>query len=210
MEPRAQRLANVLKAEGITHPNVLEAVANTPRHVFVPDHMQDSAYDDHALPIGDGQTISQPFVVARMTELILNGEQTLDNVLEIGTGSGYQAAILSCIAKEVYTIERIENLHAQVSLRFKALDYSNIHLLLGDGYLGWPEHAPYEAIIVTAAAPYVPDALKAQLADGGRMIIPIGEQHMTQQLTLITRTGDDYEQQGLDPVVFVPMLGGID
>ncbi len=202
---QAVQLAHLLKTEGIHNKAVLRAIASVPRHLFVDEGFQSQAYHNEALPILGGQTISQPYVVARMTEILL-GDGHLSNVLEVGTGSGYQAAILSHLVDEVYTIERIKLLYELATQRINQLDYANISILHGDGYLGWPEHAPYDGIIVTAAPPEVPKPLLEQLADGGRMIIPIGAQFQAQQLCLVTRHQDTFEKQFLDPVIFVPML----
>lgn len=209
MEKRARELSTHLKNEGISNSHVLEAIAQVPRHIFVPANLQEEAYADHALPIGEEQTISQPFVVARMTELVMGPHRRLEKVLEIGTGSGYQAAVLANLADQVYTIERIESLHKTAKQRFMNIGYLNIQARHADGYEGWPEHLPYDAIVVTAAAPEIPTALKAQLADGGRMIIPVNNEEMgLQQLVLVTRNKEEFRQERLDPVVFVPMLKG--
>lgn len=201
-------LIESLKRSGIESDAVLSAMEAVPRTEFVPEDLKPYAYEDEALPIGYDQTISQPFVIARMTELITT-DNNLNRVLEIGTGSGYQAAILSQLFKEVYTIERIHSLLEDAEERFQKLGYSNIHSLYGDGYAGWAEHAPYDAIIVTAAAPEIPEALLEQLADGGRMVIPVGEAGMGgQRLDLVKRKDDHYDIEYLDAVVFVPMLPG--
>jgi protein-L-isoaspartate(D-aspartate) O-methyltransferase len=206
--PPSQLLAELLAQEGISHPGVLAAVASVPRHLFVTEALKDWAYENDALPIGFGQTISQPFVVAAMTERILQNKPHLGKVLEIGTGSGYQAAILAKLADTVYTIERVKPLLEQAEKRFKQLHYTNIVTLYGDGYLGWPEHSPYEAIIVTAAAADVPGALKEQLAEGGRLIIPVDSFYGAQQLQLITRREDEFITEILDPVIFVRLKPG--
>ena len=205
---KSKQLSVWLKQQGIENQTVLDAISVVPREHFVSEEMQDYAYEDQALPIEGGQTISQPFVVARMTELILSDKQP-NKVLEIGTGSGYQAAVLSQLFDEVYTIERYQTLLQQAEQRFEALDYKNIFTLHADGFLGWQEHAPYDGIIVTAAAPHMPAELLAQLADDGRMIIPIGAQYDLQRLVLVTRQGDDFQQVILDSVAFVPMLPGV-
>lgn len=209
MEKRARELSNQLKAEGISNPLVLEAIAMVPRHIFVPGELQTEAYADHALPIGEGQTISQPFVVARMSELAMGSHRRLEKVLEIGTGSGYQAAVLANLADQVYTVERIEPLHKSAKQRLMNIGYLNVQSRYADGYSGWPEHLPYDAIVVTAAAPEIPQALKSQLADGDRMIIPVSDAETgQQQLILVKRSGDQFEQERLDAVAFVPMLEG--
>ncbi len=205
---KSQDLVEWLKQTGIQNDAVLKAIADVPRDRFVSQEMQDVAFEDEALSIECGQTISQPYVVARMTELLL-GDRPLKKVLEIGTGSGYQAAILSHLVDEVYTVERYKTLLQQATQRFETLGYDNIHTLHADGFLGWDVYAPFDGIIVTAAAPELPASLLEQLADGGRMVIPVGTPYETQQLFLITRQGDEFEKQALDPVIFVPMLPGV-
>jgi len=206
MSSPQQRLIATLKAEGITNPRVLNAIARVPREHFLPDTLKPSAYENEALPIGYEQTISQPFVVARMSELILT--DNCNKVLEIGTGSGYQAAILSQLFNEVYTIERIKPLLDQAKSCFQELGYDNIHTRFADGSKGWPQAAPFDAIIVTAAAPIVPKTLPEQLGEGGKMIIPVGNQQTTQWLQCINRNGNQLQTKILDPVVFVPLLPG--
>jgi protein-L-isoaspartate(D-aspartate) O-methyltransferase len=197
-----------LHRKGIHNPALLQAIAAIPRHLFVNEEWQHHAYEDMALPIHCQQTISQPFVVARMTEALLaSGE--FNKVLEIGTGSGYQAAILSQLVKDVYTIERIKTLLDEATARFKRLRLTNIHTQHGDGYLGWPEHAPYDGILVTAAASAIPQPLLEQLAEGGRLIIPIHAAYYGQELQLIVRKQNQYEKYVLDLVAFVPLLKGI-
>ena len=200
------RLINRLKEEGIKNQDVLDAIRETPRHIFVDEALASRAYEDTALPIGHGQTISQPYVVARMTELLLR-DGPLKKVLEIGTGSGYQAAILSKLVSKVYSVERIESLMLQARRRFQELELRNIRLKHVDGTKGWPEYAPYDAIIATAAPEAVPRALLEQLSIGGRLIIPVGKQGI-QELTLYTHTQDGFDQEVFDAVSFVPMLGG--
>jgi protein-L-isoaspartate(D-aspartate) O-methyltransferase len=173
-----------------------------PRHRFVPPEMQEAAYDDTALPIGLGQTISQPYIVAFMTEAL--ELKPGDRVLEIGTGSGYQAAVLSLLAREVYSIEIIEALGKKAEARLKQLGYANVRVRIGDGYRGWPESAPFDAIIVTAAPPDVPPTLVAQLGPGGRMVIPVGQYE--QDLIRLRRTTRGLERESLLPVRFVPMV----
>jgi len=173
------------------------------RHLFVPENLGSSAYSDQPLPIGEGQTISQPYIVALMTELLdLNGEE---KVLEIGTGSGYQAAILAELAKEVYTIEIVEELASTARERLLKLRYRNITVKAGDGYLGWPEVAPFDAIIVTAAPDHIPAPLLDQLKEGGRMVIPVGM--YTQELKKILKRAGKFETTNVIPVLFVPMTG---
>ena len=186
--------------------DVLKALSTVPRHQFVPDDLDHKAYYNQPLPIGYGQTISQPYIVAIMTDLLEFKKN--DKVLEIGTGSGYQAAILSELVKEVYSIEIIEPLYQQAKKRFKDLDYNNIILKSGDGYYGWESEAPFDAIIVTAAASHIPHPLIKQLKKGGRMIIPVGGQFMTQQLLLIEKSVDNKIQtRQILPVIFVPLTG---
>jgi len=200
-------LVEWLEQAGIQDPEVLAAMKKVPREQFVPEHLKHFAYEDEALPIDCGQTISQPFVVARMTELILQPGYR-NRVLEIGTGSGYQAAVLCHLFKEVYTVERVETLLQQAQTRFKQLGYKNIDTDYADGFNGWPSAAPFDAIIVTAAAPRIPPALLEQLADGAKMIIPVGDSGTTQYLKQVIRQGDHYDIESLDAVVFVPMLPG--
>ena len=196
-----------LRQAGINNDSVLTAMQAVRRDAFVTEELKPYAYEDEALPIECGQTISQPFVIGRMTELIIR-DIPLNKVLEVGTGSGYQAAILSQLFKDVYTIERIKTLLELAEERFQKLEYTNIHTLYGDGYEGWQEHAPYNAIIVTAAAPEIPQTLMDQMADGGRMIIPVGIPNRGQRLQLVKRKGEAYDIETLDPVVFVPLVPG--
>src|SRR5580700_7438086 len=181
---------------------VLEAMATVPRHEFVPESLRKFAYWDEPLPIGYGQTISQPFIVAFMTEQL--NPKSSDRVLEIGTGSGYQAAILSRLVTEVYTIEIIEPLAKRAEADLRRLGFLNVKVLAGDGYKGWPEHAPFDSIIVTCAPEHIPQALIDQLQDGGRMIIPVGALG-DQKLYLLRKHGAKIEQQAVLPVAFVPM-----
>jgi protein-L-isoaspartate(D-aspartate) O-methyltransferase len=205
-EQQADLIA-ILENRGIHNPAVLKAMSTIPRHLFVNEEWQPYAYQDMALPIHCQQTISQPFVVARMTEALLR-DSTINKVLEIGTGSGYQAAVLSQIAKEVYTIERIKTLLDEATQRFKQLELTNIYPRHGDGYLGWSEHAPYEGILVTAAVSEIPPALLEQLAEGGRLIVPVNTSYYGQELQLIVRKKNEYEKYTLDLVTFVPLLKG--
>ena len=189
---------------GVDDPAVLSAMGKVPRHMFVPAARRPWSYRDHPLPIGHKQTISQPYIVAYMTEALkLDGDE---RVLEIGTGSGYQAAVLSEIAAQVYSIEIVEPLARRATQTLKDLGYNNITVKHGDGYQGWPEHAPFDAIIVTAAPPRIPQELVDQLAVGGRMIVPVGDRD--QELTLIRRTEDGVKRRRLLPVRFVPMVRG--
>ena len=200
------RLISRLESEGIKSVEVLDAMRATPRHIFVDEALASRAYEDTALPIGYSQTISQPYIVARMTETLLQSGP-LNKVLEIGTGSGYQAAILSLLVKEVYSVERIEPLLRQARARFQELKLRNIRLQFDDGTLGWPEYGPYDGIIATAAPVEVPMPLLEQLTIGGRLIIPIGKQG-TQKLMLYTRTHEGVEESFIEQVSFVPMLSG--
>lgn len=189
---------------GVSNERVLDAIRNTPRHEFIPRALWDRAYFDMALPIGDAQTISSPFIVAAMTEYI--DPQPEDKVLEIGTGSGYQAAVLSPLVKEVYTIEIVEPLGRQAERTLQRLDYDNVHVRVGDGFLGWPEQAPFDAIIVTCSPESVPQPLVDQLKEGGRMVIPVGERYQ-QTLYLMTKEKGKLVEKALRPTLFVPMTG---
>jgi protein-L-isoaspartate(D-aspartate) O-methyltransferase len=188
----------------ITDPDVLAAIERVPRHRFVPEHLQQHAYDDRPLPIGQGQTISQPFVVAMMTQALALTPES--KVLEIGTGSGYQTAILAELAGEVYTVEVRPDLQTRAKRILDALGYANIRYRTGDGWAGWPEKAPFDATIVTAAAPEWPRALISQLAEGGRMVIPVGEQDWNQTLWLLTKLDGNLIKDSLGPVRFVPLI----
>ncbi len=201
------RMVHRLRERGIENEAVLATLASVPRHLFVDEAMATRAYEDTALPIGDGQTISQPYAVARMTEVLLE-QGPIKKVLEVGTGSGYQSAILSQLVDTVYTVERIRNLLDKARHRFRALEYRNVHARHSDGSWGWATNGPYDAIIVTAAPPSVPEPLLEQLSVGGRMIVPVGNQHKQQMLTVITRTQNGYERQELSDVKFVPFLSG--
>ncbi len=201
-----ERLIQRLSEDGIANTQVLEVVRRTPRHVFVEEALAHRAYEDTALPIGHNQTISQPYIVGRMTELLL-AAGPLDKVLEIGTGSGYQTAILAQLVERVFSVERIQALQERAKERLARLNLRNIVFRFGDGWDGWNALAPYNGIMVTAAASSVPQALLDQLAPNGRMIIPVGTER-NQQLFLITRTSQGFDQQLLDPVHFVPLLHG--
>lgn len=191
-----------IAGRGVKDSATLAALRKVSRHSFVPTDQVNNAYEDRPLPIGYGQTISQPYIVAYMTEIIK--PKPGQKVLEIGTGSGYQAAVLAEIVSKVYTIEIVEELGKQATTRLKNLNYKNIEVKTADGYHGWKEHAPFDAIVVTAAAEYIPTPLKEQLKDGGRMIIPVGSPYMTQQLMLIEKTGDKFRTSSMMPVRFVP------
>ncbi|MDQ7015064.1 MAG: protein-L-isoaspartate(D-aspartate) O-methyltransferase [Gammaproteobacteria bacterium] len=201
------RLLLRLRERGITDEKVLKTMASVPRHLFVDEALASRSYEDTALPIGNGQTLSQPYVVARMTELLLAAGSP-QRVLEVGTGSGYQTAILSHLVEEVFSVERIEPLLAQARLRFKALGYCNIHLAHADGGWGWLEEAPFDAIMVTAAAETVPDALLEQLRPQGRLVLPVGKQGREQVLMLLSKDAKGVHRQALESVRFVPLLEG--
>lgn len=199
------RLVERLRAEGVRNLEVLEVIRKTPRHLFVDEALASRAYEDTALPIGYNQTISQPYVVAVMTELVIANRP--QKVLEIGTGSGYQAAVLAQLVPKVYTVERIEPLASLARQRFRQLGLRNIRASHSDGTIGLPEFAPYDSIIVTAAAENVPEPLLEQLAPEGRLVIPLGgRDHQT--LSLFTRLDDTFERKDFDPVIFVPLLRG--
>ncbi|MFO0905590.1 MAG: protein-L-isoaspartate(D-aspartate) O-methyltransferase [Pirellulales bacterium] len=201
---RRRMVRQQLAARGIADSRVLDAMARVPRHRFVPADLQAFAYDDHPLPLPDGQTISQPYIVALMTELA--APQPTSRVLEIGYGSGYQTAILAELAAHVWGLEIVPSLAAATPPLLQALGYRNVTLRLGDGYTGWPEHAPFDIILVAAAPPAVPPALVDQLATGGRLILPVGD--LEQRLTLVQRLDDgSLDVRVIAPVSFVPMTG---
>jgi protein-L-isoaspartate(D-aspartate) O-methyltransferase len=202
-----ERLVQRLRDEGIRDRRVLDQMRNTPRHLFVDEALASRAYEETALPIGNGQTISQPYIVARMTEALLEGGP-LESVLEVGTGSGYQTAVLAPLVRRVYTVERIKVLLDQARRRFQSINIRNIVTKHTDGGLGLPEYAPFDGVIVTAAPEGIPLAMVEQLRPGGRMVLPIG--HRDQQaLVRVTRTEDGYEHEILEPVSFVPLRGGV-
>lgn len=199
---RDKMVKEQIEQRGIRDPATLSSMRKVQRHLFVPDELTEYAYDDRPLPIGYGQTISQPYIVAYMTEIIKPRPDYI--VLEIGTGSGYQAAILSGIVKEVYSIEIIDSLGNQARNRLDKLNYKNTHVRLGDGYYGWKDKSPFDAIIVTAAAEHIPPPLIAQLKENGRMIIPVGSPFMTQQLMLVEKKNGRLRTSSMMPVKFVP------
>jgi protein-L-isoaspartate(D-aspartate) O-methyltransferase len=201
------RLVDRLREKGIKNERVLEVIRTTPRHIFVDEAMAHRAYEDTALPIGHGQTISQPYIVARMTEILLEGG-TPDVVLEVGTGSGYQSAILSRLVPKTYTVERIGALLQKARDAHRQMGLLNVFSKHSDGSWGWPPNAPYEAILVTAAPESVPPSLLEQLVVGGRMVIPTGSKDGVQELKLYTRTSDGFEEKTLELVRFVPLLDG--
>ncbi len=199
------RLVQRLRDSGITSDQVLSVIGDMPRHIFLDEALAHRAYEDTALPIGYGQTLSQPYIVARMTELLL--AHAPSRVLELGTGSGYQTAILSRLFDEVYSVERIKPLQDRARERLRTLGIRNVMLKHADGGMGWPEKGPFDGIIVTAAPTSVPTELLEQLQDGGVLIAPVGEESQT--LVEITRKGDKFEHRELEPVRFVPLLGGV-
>ncbi len=198
------RLIQRLRDEGIVNEDVLRVMGDTPRHIFLDEALSHRAYEDTALPIGYNQTISQPYIVARMTELLMAGSPR--RVLELGTGSGYQSAVLAPLVSELFTVERIAPLLDRARQRFDQLGYKNVYTRHADGGIGWPERAPFDAILVTAAPNEIPEELLRQLRDGGKMVLPLGGAN--QQLTVITRRGDRFDREVIEPVMFVPFLPG--
>ena len=194
-----------IEARGISDRRVLEAMTFVPRHLFMPKDMAGQAYEDHPVPIGEGQTISQPYIVALMTESLMLEEG--HRILEIGTGSGYQAAVLSRIVDEVYTIEIKKLLHERSTRVLSELQYTNVKTKHADGYFGWEEYAPFDAIMITAAVDHIPRALLDQLAEGGRLVLPLGDPFGFQDLVLIRRRGDEHPLEYITGVLFVPMTG---
>lgn len=202
-ERRQNMVQEQIEARGVRNFRVLQAMRKVPRHLFVPENYRNQAYYDMPLPIGEGQTISQPYIVAYMTEALKL--RPMDRVLEIGTGSGYQAAVLAELAREVYTIEILPELGLRAEKTLEALGYTNVHVKIGDGYLGWPDEAPFDAIILTAAPSKIPEPLIVQLAEDGRLIAPVGVDF--QELVLLKKTKSGLERRKLLPVRFVPMTG---
>jgi protein-L-isoaspartate(D-aspartate) O-methyltransferase len=200
---RLQMVSRQIEARGVRDPRALDALRRVERHRFVPERLRDQAYQDRPLAIGHGQTISQPYIVALMTELAR--VKAGDRVLEIGTGSGYQAAVLSALAGQVYTIEIVEPLAREAATRLETLGYRNVTVRAGDGYRGWPERAPFDAILITAAPPEIPQPLLDQLAPGGRLVAPVGDQ--TQELVVVERSPAGLMRRSVIPVRFVPMTG---
>ena len=205
IQARNQLVEEHIKAKGISDPDVLAAMQTVPRHNFVPRDLLSVAYADRPLPIGEGQTISQPYVVALMTEILQLAKD--HRVLEIGTGSGYQAAVLAKIAGAVYSIEIKEKLYHRASKTLKSLGYSNVTTRHGDGYFGWPQAAPFDAIMITAAIDHIPPPLIKQLKDGGKLALPLGNPFSYQNLVLVTKQGDDLVVKQITGVLFVPMTG---
>ena len=202
---RERMVAGQIQSRGISSRAVLDAMRSVPRHYFVPEDRASSAYEDHPLPIGEGQTISQPYIVALMTELL--DLKPADRVLEIGTGSGYQAAILSALTDHVYTMEIKQKLFENASNQLKMHDFKNVVSRHGDGYFGWPEAAPFDAIMITAAVDHIPPPLIAQLKDGGRLVLPLGSPFGYQNLVLVTKRGGDVSLRNIIGVLFVPLTG---
>jgi protein-L-isoaspartate(D-aspartate) O-methyltransferase len=203
---RQSMVEDQIVRRGVDNPDVVRAMGEVPRHAFVPQHLQEQAYVDSPLAIGSGQTISQPYIVALMTELLeLDGDE---KVLEIGTGSGYQAAVLARVAREVYTVEIREELGQQAQERLAEMGYKNVFLRIGDGYQGWPEEAPFDGIMVTAAPGTVPQPLIDQLKVGGKLVIPVGD--FFQDLLVLTKTAEGVDRQEVIPVRFVPMIGEVE
>jgi len=202
-----ERLVARLREQGIVNPEVLERIRGVPRHVFVDEALASRAYEDTALPIGHGQTISQPYIVARMTQSLIEGGKPR-KVLEVGTGCGYQSAVLAPLVTTLYSVERIAALQQRARKVLRDLRIGNVHMKHGDGFEGWAAYAPFDGIIVAAASYSVPPALVEQLADGGRLVIPVGTDR-EQQLLRITRRGERLEKESLGPVTFVPLLQGL-
>lgn len=201
-----ERLVERIRQQGVRDQRVLDQILNTPRHLFVDEALASRAYEDTALPIGNNQTISQPYIVARMTEALLEGGP-MENVLEVGTGSGYQTAVLAPLVRRVYTVERIEPLLQMARRRFRALNFINVRTQHSDGGMGWPHYAPFDGIIVTAAPKGIPLDLVKQMKPGARMVLPIGSKD-EQALVRVTRTHDGHEKELLERVSFVPLLAG--
>lgn len=202
---RKRMVEEQIAYRGVRDKRVLEAMESVPRHLFIPEEARSYSYYDQPVPIGYGQTISQPYIVAFMTELLQTGNN--DVILEVGTGSGYQAAVLARLVKQVYSIEIIKDLGEEARQRLKQLGYANIEVMIGDGYKGWAEHAPFDAIIVTAAAEHIPQPLIDQLKAGGRMVIPVGGVYAVQDLMLITKDASSkVVKESIIPVRFVPLL----
>ena len=204
-EARDRMVQETIESRGISDPNVLAAMRSVPRHCFVPGNLLSVAYTDRPLPIGEGQTISQPYIVALMTEILQPAKN--HRILEIGTGSGYQAAVLAQVCDHVYTIEIKEKLYHKANKTLKSLDYGAIQTRHSDGYFGWPEQAPFDAIMITAAIDHIPPPLIKQLKDGGRLALPLGNPLSYQNLVLVTKQGQDLIVKQITGVLFVPMTG---
>lgn len=203
---KGESLAQLLHAEGVTNNSVLQAIAATPRELFLPDALHHKAYQNTALPIGQGQTISQPYIVARMTELLLKSLSSHQTILEIGTGSGYQTAILAQLFSKVFSVERIKALQFQAKRRMNQLDLHNVSMKHGDGWKGWANKGPFDGIIVTAAASHMPTELYQQLNEGGMLVIPVGTDE--QKLHCVVRNGDEFTSTVVESVRFVPLVAG--
>ena len=206
-EPRKRMVKTNLSGRGIKDLRVLEVMSRVPRHLFVPRSHQSLAYKDHPLPIGEGQTISQPYVVALMSELLML--KGTERVLEVGTGSGYQAAVLSRLARQVYTIEIIPSLAKGAKERLERLGYSNVQVKIGDGFFGWKDKGPYDGIVVTASAKEIPAPLWSQLQEGGRLVMPLGETSKPQRLVRVTKIKGKRQVETITGVIFVPMTGEV-
>lgn len=204
-EKRKEMVKRQIADRGVAAPEVLAAMTDVPRHWFVPPKLRQRTYADHPLPIGEGQTISQPYIVALMTESLRLGGA--DKVLEVGTGSGYQAAVLAKIVDQVYTVEIKERLHREASATLAQKGFANVSTRHGDGYFGWPGQAPFDAVMITAAVDHIPPPLLRQLKDGGRLILPLGNPFMYQNLVLVTKSGEDYTVETITGVLFVPLTG---
>ena len=202
---RMTMVSEQIEARGVVNRDVLKAMRSVPRHLFMPDSQRSQAYEDHPVPIGEGQTISQPYIVALMTEAL--DLESDDRVLEIGTGSGYQAAVLATIVDEVYSIEIQTPLHQTASRTLDDLGYANVKTKNADGYYGWEEQGPFDAVMITAAIDHIPRPLLDQLVDGGHIILPMGDPYGFQDLVLVQRQGDDYPLEYITGVLFVPMTG---
>jgi len=205
IKERRKMVSLQIESRGIGDQQVIDAIKSVPRHLFMPKSVRNQAYEDHPVPIGEGQTISQPYIVALMTES-LRLEKSF-SVLEIGTGSGYQAAVLSCIVDGVYSIEIREGLHASASHTLEELGYSNVRTMHADGYYGWEQYAPFDAIMITAAVDHIPQPLLKQLKDGGRLIMPLGDPYGFQDLVLLEKQGENIGVDFVTGVLFVPMTG---
>ncbi len=202
---REKMVSRDIQKRGVSDKRVLTAMAATPRHLFIPEKLRGEAYADHPLPIGEGQTISQPYIVALMTEIL--GVSKESRVLEVGTGSGYQAAVLAKVGKEVYSIEIKEKLHKRSTQTLRALAFDNVKTRHGDGYFGWEDAAPFDGVMITAAVDHIPPPLLKQLKDGGKLVLPLGNPFSFQNLVRVTKMGDNYKVEQITGVLFVPMTG---
>ena len=205
IQARQRMVATQIAGRGIRDPAVLAAMAEVPRHLFIPTNLRKNAYADHPVPIGEGQTISQPYIVALMTEIL--GVSAQQRILEIGTGSGYQAAVLAKLAGQVYSLEIKPGLHRRATELLEALKFDNIRTRRADGYFGWPQAAPFDGIMITAAVDHIPPPLLLQLKDGGKLVLPLGSPFGVQNLVRVTRQGQDHTVEQICGVLFVPMTG---